>query len=296
MATGRRRYAEAAVPVRSPGAPHGRAGQTPAEVRREQTQHAGGGCRGHRRPHVECARAVQQGHTAGARHGRYGVEIRVPAHQRRQFPGHHAREDPAADGRRHAQSGGRHRPHAVLQRLDRPGDTEQTQRHGVQEPDRPGLLVRGPAEVDGQCRHEGGRRVSGVGEGDGGHVQDEISQQAATEPRGLGDHDGGEEAEVLAYGEAGSGEREGEDAQEVEAVLGRRGEQVHGGRILQSECGACGAGPAGMSPVSYVPGRRSVRVNGPRSAPVQQPRRPSAPRHGGGSGRRRHGRHRRVRG
>ena len=167
------------------------------------------------------AGAVEDHRDRGTREGRGGVERALEDH--RDPPREEVADDPSPDAGDHAQEGRRQRPESVVDRLERTGHAEQREPEGVEEGHHPLEPTDGGVEEEGE--QPGGRRheqVAPVGErGRWRRTDQDVADEAATQPGHTGQDGGGEEVEVLAHRHQRAGHGEHEDAGQVEHDEGR---------------------------------------------------------------------------
>lgn len=193
----------------------------PVEPHREQAQHEGrddGETAGERGERVE---ADAEHHHRGADHRRDRVEVTVPAQQGGDLVGEDVTQHTAAHGGREAEGGGGGQAEPVVVRLDGAGDTEQSEPGRVEDvhADLDAFHLRVQEEHD-QGGDERCGEVPQVGEGRRGYgADDDVAQQPSAQRGDLREDGYAEDVEVLADGQQGAGDREDEDADQVERVL-----------------------------------------------------------------------------
>ncbi|KJK35449.1 hypothetical protein UK15_31400 [Streptomyces variegatus] len=195
---------------------------------REQAQYEGGDHRESAGERVQRVVADAHGGQGGADDGRDGVQVAVPAQQRGHLVGEDVPQHTAAHGGGEPQAGGGGQAEPVLVRLDGAGDAEQAEAGRVEDVHRAldalHLRVQEEDEEGGEQR---GEEVPQVREGGGRYgPDDQVAEQSATQRGDLGEDGHAEHVEVLAHGQQGAGDREDEDADQVERVLDGRAEEL----------------------------------------------------------------------
>jgi hypothetical protein len=150
--------------------------------------------------------------------GQRGGRVELSAEDRGHPAGQQVAQHPAADRGEHAHQRSREGAEPVLQRLEGAGDAEQGEAEGVEDAD---LALETPhGRVVPEGHQPGGRRhhqVAPVGQRRGrGGVDEDVAQEAAAEPRRPGQHEHPEDVELLAHRDQRPGDREDEDADQVE--------------------------------------------------------------------------------
>ncbi|ELP69417.1 hypothetical protein STRTUCAR8_07689 [Streptomyces turgidiscabies Car8] len=195
---------------------------------REQPQYEGRDDREPAGERVENVVADTEDHQRGADDRRDRVQVTVPAQQGGNLVGEDVTQHSAAHGGRETEGGGGGEAEAVVVRLDRARDAEQAEPRRVEHvhPRLDALHLR-VEEEDQQGGEQRRQEVPEIRERRRRHrPDDQIPEQPSAQRGDLGEDGDPEDVEVLADGEQGAGDREDENADEVEGVLDGGAEEL----------------------------------------------------------------------
>ncbi|KOX03833.1 hypothetical protein ADK65_06570 [Streptomyces sp. NRRL B-1140] len=195
---------------------------------REQAQYEGGDHRDTAGERVQGVIADAQGGQGGADDRRDRVQVPVPAQQGGDLVGEDVPQHAATHGGGQPQAGGRGQAEPVLVGLDRAGDAEQAETGRVEDVHRDlDALHLGVQEEHEEGGEQRGEEVPQVREGGRRYgPDDQVAEQPAAQRGDLREDGHAEHVEVLAHGQQGTGDREDEDADQVERVLDGGAEEL----------------------------------------------------------------------